>query len=172
MRPRTTETGCLMLGGGEFVRALSRRLADGGAQVERADGGTLDAARDGLFRISGCARVCAAAAGKSWVTALALAAQLRVDRLVLFRPEFSARRSPAEAFVRRNLCFCVSEILIFDGVDAASLKETDALCRGLCSAQIWRVPGGNDDAQTAARFLLAEDAQSTFPPESGAATLC
>ena len=84
MRPRTTETGCLMLGGGEFVRALSRRLADGGAQVERADGGTLDAARDGLFRISGCARVCAAAAGKSWVTALALAAQLRVDRLVLF----------------------------------------------------------------------------------------
>ena len=38
MRPRTTETGCLMLGGGEFVRALSRRLADGGAQVEHADG--------------------------------------------------------------------------------------------------------------------------------------
>ena len=122
MRPRTTETGCLMLGGGEFVRALSRRLADGGAQVER--------------------------------------------------PEFSARRSPAETFARRNLCFCVSEILIFDGADAASLKETDALCRGLCSAQIWRVPGENDDAQTAARFLLAEDARSAFPPESGAATLC
>ena len=172
MRPRTTETGCLMLGGGEFVRALSRRLADGGAQVERADGGTLDAARDGLFRISGCARVCAAAAGKSWVTALALAAQLRVDRLVLFRPEFGARRSPAEAFARRNLCFCVSEILIFDGADAASLKETDALCRGLCSAQIWRVPGGKDDVQTAARFLLAEDARGAFPPERGAATLC
>ena len=106
------------------------------------------------------------------MTALALAAQLRVDRLVLFRPEFGARRSPAETFARRNLCFCVSEILIFDGADAASLKETDALCRGLCSAQIWRVPGGNDDAQTAARFLLAEDAQSTFPPESGAAAFC
>ena len=101
-----------------------------------------------------------------------LAAQLRVDRLVLFRPEFGARRSPAEAFVRRNLCFCVSEILIFDGADAASLKETDALCHGLCSAQIWRVPGENDDAQTAARFLLAEDARSAFPPERGAATLC
>ena len=172
MRPRTMEMGCLMLGGGEFIRALSRRLADSGAQVERADGETLDAARDGLFRISGCARVCAAAAGKSWPAALALAAQLRVDRLVLLRPELSARRSPAEAFARRNLFFCVSEILIFDGADAAILKETDALCRGLCNAQIWRAPGGKDDAQTAARFLLAEDAQSAFPSESGAATLC
>ena len=172
MRPRTMDVGCLMLDGGEFARALLRRLADGGAQVERADGGTLDAARDGLFRISERARVCVAAAGRSWATALALAAQLRVDRLVLLRPEFGARRSSAEAFVRRNLCFCVSEILIFDGADAASMRETDALCRGLCSAQIWHVPGGKDDAQTAARFLLAEDAQSAFPLESGEAILC
>lgn len=172
MRPRTMDVGCLMLGGGEFARALSRRLAESGAQVERADGETLDAARDGLFRISRRARVCAAAVGKNWATALALAAQLRVDRLALFRPEFGARRSPAAAFARRNLFFCVSEILIFDGADAAALKETDALCRGLCNAQIWRVPGGKDDAQTAARFLLAEDAQSVFPPENGAATLC
>ena len=172
MRPRTMDVGCLMLDGGEFARALLRRLADGGAQVERADGGTLDEARDGLFRISGRARVCAAAAGKSWATALALAAQLRVDRLVLFRPEFGARRSSAEAFARRNLCFCVSEILIFDDTDASSMRETDALCRGLCSAQIWRAPGGNDDAQTAARFLLAEDVQSALSPERGAATLC
>lgn len=172
MRPRTMDVGCLMLDGGEFSRTLSRRLADGGAQVERADGETLDAARDGLFRISRRARVCAAGVGKSWATALALAAQLRVDRLALFRPEFGARRSPAEAFARRNLCFCVSEILIFDGADAASMRETDALCRGLCSAQIWRAPGGKDDAQMAARFLLAEDAQSAFPLESGAATLC
>ena len=172
MRPRTMDVGCLMLDGGEFARALSRRLAESGVQVERADGGTLDAARDGLFRISGRARVCAAAVGRSWATALALAVQLRVDRLALFRPEFGARRSPAEAFARRNLFFCVSEILIFDGADVASMRETDALCRGLCSAQIWRVPGGNDDAQTAARFLLAEDAQSAFPSESGAAILC
>ena len=96
MRPRTTETGCLMLGGGEFVRALSRRLADGGAQVEHADGGTLDAARDGLFRISGRARVCAAAAGKSWATALALAtlAATPISRRRAARTPKSPQRQP------------------------------------------------------------------------------
>lgn len=161
---QTTDVGCLMLADGGFARALSKRLNERGARVERADGETLDAARDGLFRISGCGRVCAAAEGTDWARALALAAQLRVDRIVLHQPELSERRSPAEAFARRNLCFCVSDILIFDGTDGSSLRETDALWRGLCSARIWRSPGG--DAETAARFLLADEPQGALSAAS------
>lgn len=161
---QTTDVGCLMLADGGFARALSGRLNERGARVVRADGETLDAARDGLFRISGCGRICAAAEGTDWARALALAAQLRVDRIVLLRPEPSERRSPAEAFARRNLCFCVSDILIFDGADGSSLREMDALCRGLCSARIWRLPGG--DAETAARFLLADEPRSALLSEN------
>jgi len=75
--------------------------------------------------------VCAAASGAAVSIALALAAQLPVDRLALWKDDTPALRPRQlvrlDAFARRNLSLIVSEILLVDADD----HDARRLCRGL-----------------------------------------
>lgn len=107
-------------------------------------------------------RSCIAADGQMWAAALALAAQLSVDRVVLIRSpkneEISDRckRRQLErlrAYARRNLFFCVCDVLVIGTGEESGVP--DAILGGLVNARVWHLEQKSYDA--AIRFLQCDD---------------
>lgn len=102
------------------------------ALVFNEDERYLPQAQAALYRIrQECGWVCVAAGGSAVWIALALAAQLMVDRLALWMEPAPRKRSRQllriEAFARRNLSLIASEILLVN----PSEEDVRALARGL-----------------------------------------
>ena len=81
--------------------------------------------------------VCVAAEGAAAYIALALAAQLPVNRLALLnlpvnRPRLSRELNRMRAFARRNLALVVSEVLIAGAAD----RRGQSLARGLVNCDV------------------------------------
>ena len=148
MAMRSERMGCLLIGeaAGGRLGALRERLRAAGVATQRvAPGGAdfLEAAQAALYETRGARGACVAAEGACWPVALALAAQLSVDRVALFEPE--AEGAPEsrgalgriEAYARRNLFFCVADVLVLEGAGGA--RSLERVWRGLCNARVERV---------------------------------
>lgn len=169
-----TDIGCLILGQTAWMTALESRLSEYGviAVRGREDENLFTSAQEGLCAARRPGGVCVAAEGELWAAALSLAAQLCVDRVVLVAPTDHPNKSTNEqekqiarlkGFARRNLFFCVSEVLVLEcGVDARSQKRMDAVLRRLCNAHVHRLSvrenllHGEDMAVEAAACFLAD----------------
>ena len=142
---RSERIGCLLIGEVRETRleALAETLGAKNVLTGVVTGGEdlLLRAQEGLCRVRpGSDAVCVVAEGAMWPVALALSVQLGVDRIVLIEPALQLKYSEEnmerqierlKAYVRRNLFFCVSEVLI------AGSGETDARCRRKIEA-VWR----------------------------------
>ena len=116
------------------------------------------------------ARICVAAEGEMWTAALALAVQLCVDRVVLIHPcGENGVQSPClrrqlnrlNGYVKRNLFFCVSDLLVVEP-ETGARRDTDAVLGRMVNARIWRMPAaGGDAAEPAARFMMCDDFEKT-----------
>ena len=143
--------GCLLLGETKRMRALCDMLcARGVATVMAAtDGNLLTAAQEGLYAARRKGGTCIAAEGEWWAAALALAAQMCVERILLIAPTDLAKPANDErekqivrlkGFARRNLFFCVSEVLVLeDEISAQSDRRIDSLCRRMCNSSVRRI---------------------------------
>lgn len=159
--------GCLLMGeiSGNHMDELRRRLDEHGVETVGATGRTNRwlAAQEGLFAARRRGGTCIAAEGEWWPEALALAAQLNVDRIALIFPEQAdaARHNSPLGFLRRNLFFCVADVLVLESnCDAQMLRELNGLFRRMCNARIWRMEAGTTrmrSLETAARFLASKD---------------
>jgi len=141
--------GCLLIGETKRMRALRTKLYRHGIDtVSMLRGGDmLGAALDGLQMVRRRGNAAIVAEGELWAIALALAAQLCVEKIVLIAPTDSVKRPENEKekqidglkrFACRNLFFCVSDVLVLEeGED--SDKRIDQLCRGMCNSQIYRL---------------------------------
>ena len=164
--------GCLLIGDGiaGWLEPLETLLRARGTRTVRIGGeGLLDAAQEGLRQARGTGGVCIAAEGEMWAAALALAAQLPVERIVLIAPEDRAismrdersrRLQRLKSYTRRNLFFCISSILLLE-TDAETQpdRRVDELCRRLCNASVQRASlaySASGYACAAARFLCGE----------------
>lgn len=150
MRPKAerANVGCLLIGETMRMRALRERLNESGVETFFAQQGAdlLSSVQEGLYKARRPGGVCIAAEGEMWAAALALAAQLSVERVALIEPTDRCR-SPRndwerqiirlKSFVRRNLFFCVSDVLLLEG-DGETARRLDALCRRMCNARVWR----------------------------------
>lgn len=150
MRPNAARepVGCLLIGETMRMHALCERLNENGVETFFAQrgGDLLSSVQEGLYRARRPGGVCIAAEGEMWAAALALAAQLSVERVALIEPT-DRFRSPSndqerqlvrlKSFVRRNLFFCVSDVLMLEG-DGEPAGRLDALCRRMCNARVWR----------------------------------
>lgn len=166
--------GCLLIGETAHgrMRALRDRLdARGIATVGVArQGNLLNGAQEGLRAARRPGGACVAAEGELWAAALALAAQLSVERIVLILP--TDRRDPRDdwerqierlkGYARRNLFFCVSDVLVLERPgDGRSDRRMDLVCRRLCNARVRRMPLPEDPRscasalETAVNFLEA-----------------
>ena len=162
--------GCLLIGNadsGKLSKLKEQLGAHGVDTVEAVRGSNqFEAAQEGLYAARRRGGTCVAAEGEGWMSAIALAVQLNVDRIVLITPAnasddaFARQMMQLRSFVRRNLFFCVADVLVLeDASDQEMRKELDGFCRRLCNARIWRLPvaGGWMDRrsplETAARFL-------------------
>ena len=158
--------GCLLIGetAKGRMRALRDRLdACGIATVGvTGQGDLLGGAQEGLRAARRSGGACVAAEGEMWAAALALAAQLSVERIVLILP--TDRRNPKnereeqierlKGFARRNLFFCVSDVLVLElRGDGRSDRRIDQVCRRLCNARVRRMPMADGALEAAARFL-------------------
>lgn len=158
--------GCLLIGetAKGRLRALRDRLdARGIATVcVTGQGDLLSGAQEGLRAARRSGGACVAAEGEFWAAALALAAQLSVERIVLILP--TDRRNPKDkweeqierlkGFARRNLFFCVSDVLVLEvRGDERSDKRINQMCRRLCNARVRRMSMADDALEAAARFL-------------------
>lgn len=168
-----TDIGCLILGQTARMNALKSRLSEYGvvAVQGRSGGNLFISAQEGLYAARRPGGVCVAAEGELWAAALSLAVQLCVDRVALIAPTDYPNKSTDEqekqiarlkGFARRNLFFCVSEVLVLEsGGDARSQKRMDSVLRRLCNARVYRLSAqensmmcGEDAAiETAACFL-------------------
>lgn len=160
------ETGCLLIGACDsaILDMLSRGLRERGAAVIRiaGSGSLLADAQKGLYAASQAGRrVCVAAEGEMWAPALALGIQLHVDRIALLFPRETAKRGRSaerlNGYVRRNLFFCVSDVLVLE--DAQMQRSMETLMKRMINAGVWRMQSekSNAAAMAAARFLLDED---------------
>ena len=177
MRPDAVResVGCLLIGETKRMRMLEEELAERGIETVRAafGGDLLASVQEGLWKARGSGGVCIAAEGEYWPVALAPAVQLCVDRIVLLAPKDLRRKAEDEcgkqierlrSFVRRNLFFCVSDVLVMERPgDVQMEKCVDRLCRGLCNARIQRLKVSEQrwtkceffPFEAAARFLHA-----------------
>ena len=149
--------GCLLIGQTAHgsMRALRERLnARGIATVDARRGDNLlSAAQEGLYAARRPGGTCVAAEGEYWAAALALAVQLNVERVALLAPtdipgaanDSGARQMERlKGYVRRNLFFCVSDVLVLEGqADERSARRMDAVLRKLCNARVRRTPVSN-----------------------------
>lgn len=166
--------GCLLISerNGGRLEPLEALLREQGTPTVRIVGeSSLGTAQEGLRRARGPGGVCVAAEGEMWAAALALAAQLPVDRIALIAPEDrtmsawdgqSRRMHRLKAYARRNLFFCISSVLLLETfTEERSDRRVDELCRRLCNASVQRLPMARMPAgavpqayaRAAARFL-------------------
>lgn len=166
MRSDGGPVGCLLIG--EMTKgrlwALRDRLDARGIEtvgLSQQDD-LLCGAQEGLRAARRSGGACIAAEGELWAAALALAAQLSVERIVLILP--TDRRNPKnkweeqierlKGFARRNLFFCVSDVLVLElRGDERSDRRIDQICRRLCNAKVRRMPMTEGALEIAARFL-------------------
>lgn len=159
--------GCLLMGefSGGRMDELRRQLDESGVKTVDASKRTDRwlAAQEGLFAARRHGGTCIAAGGGWWPEALALAAQLNVDRVALIFPERSeaARYNPPLGFLRRNLFFCVADVLVLENAqDVQMTRELNSLFRRMCNARVWRMEAEKTKVrplETAARFLAVKD---------------
>lgn len=156
--------GCLLIGDTAHgrMRALRDRLdARGVATVDLSrNGDLLCSAQEGLRAARQSDGACVAAEGELWAAALALAAQLSVDRVALILPtdhrnpkdEWERQIERLKGFARRNLFFCVSDVLV---LEQQSDRRIDQVCRRLCNARVqrMRLSGDSRMLEVAACFL-------------------
>lgn len=143
--------GCLLIGDTLRMRALRERLNERGVETVFAprQGDLLNAVQEGLYRARRSGGACIAAEGELWAAALALSAQLSVERVALIEPTDRFRNPKDDwerqvvrlkGFARRNLFFCVSDVLVLEGgEDGWPAKRMDLLCRRMCNARVQRV---------------------------------
>ena len=143
--------GCLLIGRTMRMRALQERLTARGVLTVSAsgEGDLLSAAQEGLVAARQPGGACVAAEGELWAAALALAVQLSVERVALIAPtdrcalpgsDWNRQIERLKGFARRNLFFCVCDVLVMEGeADARSARRLDLLCRRLCNARVHRV---------------------------------
>lgn len=87
------------------------------------------------------------AVGSACACALALSAQLPVDRQVLIDPwrggplPWALRR--VRAYARRNAVFCLADTLIVDP-PGADPRLTERLAGDLCNSRVWALRAGED----------------------------
>lgn len=142
--------GCLLLGDTVRMRTLAERLAARNVAAVHAGFGDnlLTAAQEGLYAARRSGGACVAADGEFWAAALALSAQLSVERVVLMAPtdrignakdDLEKQIERLKAYACRNLFFCVSDVLVLEGEsDPRSARRIDQLCRRLCNARVQR----------------------------------
>lgn len=172
MRSNEGTMGCLLIGETARMRTLKNRLDALGVSTLSLgqDGQRLSVAQEGLRAVRGPGGACVAAEGELWAAALALAVQLSVERIVLIAPTdtFAGRRDEQrrqmerlKGYARRNLFFCVSEVLVLEGAgDVRSERRIDQVCRRMCNARVHRAALSGEARQeegaaldAAARFL-------------------
>ena len=173
LNPAEGAVGCLLMGdssSGRLGRLRERLSVHGVETVEaicRED--RLCAAQEGLYAARRRGGTCVAAEGEWWTVALALAVQLNVDRVALILPAWCSGEQAARqqlqmrGFVRRNLFFCVSDVLVLEsGLDGRMAREIDGVCRRMYNARVWRMRAselewqrGGAPLEAAARFLAA-----------------
>lgn len=163
------DVGCLLIGNtdSERLSILRKQLGVRGVDTVEAPNGEnrLESAQEGLYAARRHGGTCVAAEGAGWMPAIALAVQLNVDRIALIAPAYAANDAferQMRNFVRRNLFFCVAEILVLEDVSNSEMRrELDGFCRRMCNARIWRLPvagswmGRRSPLEMAARFLAA-----------------
>ncbi|MBQ9951439.1 MAG: hypothetical protein IJO98_04780 [Clostridia bacterium] len=126
--------GCLLIGDTLRMNALRLRLNSGGAATAvPAPGENLyRSVQEGFLAARRPGGACIAAEGEMWAAALSLAAQLSVDRVALFAPTDSRKRTGdkaerqiewMKAYARRNLSFCVCQVLILEDRPSARLER-------------------------------------------------
>lgn len=142
--------GCLLIGETARMRTLKCRLdALGVSTLSLGQGGPLlSVAQEGLYAVRGPDGACVAAEGELWAAALALAVQLSVERIVLIAPtdtlergrdEWAKQMERLKGYAKRNLFFCVSEVLVLEGAgDVRSERRIDQVCRRMCNARVHR----------------------------------
>ena len=180
MHRNAEPVGCLLLGETKRIRALCDSLNARGidAVITAKDGDLLTAAQEGLYAARRRGGTCIAAEGEMWAAALALAAQMCVERILLIaptdhpKPAKDDREKQIErlkGFARRNLFFCVSEILVLEEKnDARSDRKIDILCRRMCNSRVYRISLADQrwtncehsPIEAAARFL--DDGEFAF----------
>jgi len=171
------DVGCLLIGEERqgriaLLRDMLRRCGAAAVWTGCSDN-LLHSVQIGLREARRPGGSCIAAEGEMWAAALALAAQMQVDRVVLIAPEDRVRNPKnnkekqigrLKSFARRNLFFCVSEVLILEETgDCDSARSMEHVCRGMCNARIHRVSLDDEKwinckyspIEAAARFLLA-----------------
>lgn len=151
---RSEQMGCLLIGEeetrmGKMARALEEKNAATCIVTDGKD--LLLRAQEGLCRVRpGSQSVCIAAEGAMWPVALALSIQLGVDKIALIDPRLSAnhsedglnrQRERLIAYARRNLFFCVSEVLIVgEGeADARARRKMEKVWRKMNNARLYRM---------------------------------
>lgn len=151
---RSERMGCLLIGEeetriGKMACALEENNAATCVVTDGKD--LLLRAQEGLCSVRpGSQSVCIAAEGAMWPVALALSIQLGVDKIALIDPCLSTnnaeeslnrQRERLRAYVRRNLFFCVSKVLIVgDGEkNARARRKMENVWRKMNNAQIYRV---------------------------------
>lgn len=124
------------------------RISNAKALVFDENGRHLSRAQDALWQMRRQYEwVCVAAEGNAAYVALALAAQLPVDRLALQggwlhrRDHLDRRMNRIRAYARRNLSLVVAEVLLFDAAD----DEISFLSRLMRHAKICAAEGKMDD---------------------------
>lgn len=142
--------GCLLIGETIRMRALRERLNACGVETVLAPrgGDLLSDVQEGLYQARKTGGACIAAEGEMWAAALALSAQLSVERVALIEPTDRFRNPKDDwekqivrlkGFARRNLFFCVSDVLMLEGADGWTRGRLDALCRRMYNARVRRV---------------------------------
>lgn len=151
MRLNAEPVGCLLIGETKRMRALRERLTARGVDTASPSpsGDLLTSVQEGLYAARRRGGACVAAEGELWAAALALAAQLSVERVVLIAPtdragspkdDYQKQIERLKGFACRNLFFCVSEVLVLeDAPDERSAKRIDSVCRRLCNARVHRL---------------------------------
>lgn len=166
--------GCLFIGmNGERNLRFRKKLSDCGIHTVSGEwqGDLLKDMQNALYSVQKqAARVCVAAEGDMWTAALALAVQLCVDRVVLIHPSGgNSMHDPhrrrqlnrLNGYVRRNLFFCVSDLLVLDS-EAGMRREEDAVLARMVNARIWRMRAVCPDVtEPVVRFLLCDDFEKT-----------
>ena len=149
--------GCLVIddlaGRGGRLTALEDGLRSGGVRVRRfEDDGAGDLhghLQEALLAARGSGGADILAVGAGCGAALALAAQLPVDRLALLElpaehsgtPAGRALRrrvAPVERFVRRNMALCVSQVLLIAPDNAPQRHRLARMARALTNARVTR----------------------------------
>jgi len=150
MRLNAEGVGCLLIGETMRMRALGELLAAQGVETFAPPPGAdlQSSVQEGLRAARRRGGTCVAAEGEMWAAALSLAAQLCVDRVALVAPtdrirypkdEFEKQIGRLKGYARRNLFFCVSEVLVLDTEATRGDRRMNAVIGRLCNARVHRL---------------------------------